>query len=383
MAFQNRPFADLTEADLRALIDARVEERRDLDYKRDLPGNTPRDRKEYLADLTSFANAVGGHLFFGISEADGVPTELAGLDGINADQEILRLEQIARAGISPRLAGVATRAIPLANGRVVVAMRILKSWSGPHQVSLEEEFRFYGRNSRGKHRLDVAELRGAFGVAQEAADQVRRFRADRVNQILAGETPVPLRGGAKIIFHLVPLGAFAPGAPVVSIEWLEQRRHVLRPVEGWPVNSHVNLDGVVMYEDDRAAPEASGIYAQVYRSGIVEWVNESWLTPRPGTGALLITSDIGRYLGKEVATYLAFYREASIEPPVVFMLTLTGIAGHSFVYQGGSSARNRFDRDILMIPDVAIEDLNADADAAISPAITAFWNAAGFVKPVR
>lgn len=383
MEFQRRPFLELNEADLQGLIDARVEERRDLDYKRDLPGDAPRDRKEYLADLTSFANASGGHLFFGIKEADGVPIELSGLDGINVDQEILRLEQMARAGVTPRVAGVTTRAIPLANGRVVIAMRIPRSWSGPHQVSLEEEFRFYGRNSRGKHRLDVAELRGAFGLAQEAAEQVRRFRADRVNQILAGETPVPLRGGAKIIFHLVPLSAFASVEPAVSIEWLEQRRHELRPVEGWPVNSHVNLDGVVMYEEDRAAPGASGIYAQVYRSGIVEWVNESWLMPRQRTGDLLITADIGRYLGKEVAKYLAFHREVSIEPPVVFMLTVTGISSHRFVYQGGSWARNQFDRDILMIPDVSIEDLSADAEAAISPSITAFWNAAGFVRPVR
>lgn len=382
MGFQNRPFQQLNEGDLQGLVDTRVDESRDLDYKRELPGDSSRDRKEYLADVASFANAAGGHLFFGITASDGVPTELSGLEGVNADQEILRLEQLVRAGIRPRLAGVTTRAISLASGRVVIAMWIPRSWSGPHQVSYDEDFRFYGRNSRGKHRLDVAERRGAFGVTRDAAEHVRRFRADRINQILAGETPVPMRGGAKMIFHLVPLNAFAADSPLIPIEWLEQRRHDLRPVPGWLVNSHLNLDGVVMYEDDRTAPGASGIYAQVYRSGIVEWVNEAWLMSRQSGNELLITQQLGHYLGEEVSRYLTGLREASVEPPVVFLLTLTGILHHRFVVNDATWMRNRFDRDILLIQDVTIDDLHVDAEAAIAPAITAVWNAAGFVKPL-
>ena len=45
-------------------------------YKQKFPTNSDVDRKEFLADISSFANASGGDLVFGITEENGSPKAL-------------------------------------------------------------------------------------------------------------------------------------------------------------------------------------------------------------------------------------------------------------------------------------------------------------------
>jgi predicted HTH transcriptional regulator len=94
----NKPLVQCNEADLLALIPGELEGKT-LDYKRDQVGKTESDQKEFFYDASSFANALGGHLIFGMDEKDGAPIKLVGLQGINVDDEILRLEQMMRDGI--------------------------------------------------------------------------------------------------------------------------------------------------------------------------------------------------------------------------------------------------------------------------------------------
>lgn len=56
----------ITEEDLQALIINGVAEGRTIDYRSDLPGNSDGDKKELLADVSSFANTGGGDLVFGM-----------------------------------------------------------------------------------------------------------------------------------------------------------------------------------------------------------------------------------------------------------------------------------------------------------------------------
>ncbi len=145
-----------------------VAESRTLDYKEKLPGGQDLDRKEFLADVSSFANAAGGDLVFGVVERregkkpTGVPELIQGLASVSRDAEIQRLENMLRDGVLPRLPPVRWKWVdgfPL--GPVLVA-RIPRSLSGPHVITFQQHSRFYARNSAGKYPLDVFELRDAF-----------------------------------------------------------------------------------------------------------------------------------------------------------------------------------------------------------------------------
>ena len=115
MSLLAKQVEQLTEADLQSLVTSGVPESQLIDYKQTAVGNSDKDRYEFLADVSSFANSSGGEIIFGIAEANGLPSQICGLNVANGDQEILRLEQMARTGIRPPIHGIITRAIPLSS----------------------------------------------------------------------------------------------------------------------------------------------------------------------------------------------------------------------------------------------------------------------------
>ncbi len=78
MALMSVPIDSITEDLLRSLIDDQVAELRNIEYKWDLPGTSPEEKREFLADVCSFANMAGGDLVYGMTENGGMPQELPG-----------------------------------------------------------------------------------------------------------------------------------------------------------------------------------------------------------------------------------------------------------------------------------------------------------------
>lgn len=157
-----KPFDRIEKVDIDSLVANATEEGRNIEYKQALPGNADKQKKEFLADVSSFANASGGDLLYGVEEQrdgegkpTGIPTSVPGVPIPNADAEIRRLENIIRDGIRPRIAGVHLRTVDgFANGPVLL-IRIQRSYALPHMVTFQEHSRFYARNSKGKYPLDV------------------------------------------------------------------------------------------------------------------------------------------------------------------------------------------------------------------------------------
>ena len=110
---------------MQALIAGGVREGRTLDFKRDTYGANDDARAEFLADTSALANTLGGDLVLGMDEEQGVAVALPGLrSGIDADQEILRLTQIAQTGLQPRLPSLEMNAVPLPAGGHALVIRV-------------------------------------------------------------------------------------------------------------------------------------------------------------------------------------------------------------------------------------------------------------------
>ena len=88
-----KPLNEINIEDLNELVTNSVSEGRNLDYKRDLCGNSDGDKKEFLSDISSFANATGGDLLFGVDEAEAQ----IGLVDQQLDVSRLRREAVDRA----------------------------------------------------------------------------------------------------------------------------------------------------------------------------------------------------------------------------------------------------------------------------------------------
>ena len=76
-----KPIDSLTEADLRRLANEKVSESETLDYKLEMYSQSDSEKREMLRDVSSMANARGGHILIGIREEDEVAVEVVGWDG--------------------------------------------------------------------------------------------------------------------------------------------------------------------------------------------------------------------------------------------------------------------------------------------------------------
>jgi len=72
MSLQTIPLDKISEADVQRLIRLGVAESPYMDYNRESYCDGGEDRSEFLADVSSFANTLGGDLVIGVAEANGV-----------------------------------------------------------------------------------------------------------------------------------------------------------------------------------------------------------------------------------------------------------------------------------------------------------------------
>ncbi|MBI2852984.1 MAG: ATP-binding protein [Chloroflexi bacterium] len=370
----------IAEQDLQALIDNSVPEGKTVEYKRSLPNNSDADKKEFLADVSSFANASGGYLIYGMNAENGTPKLLEGLSGADADGEILRLESMIRSGIEPRISGVSLKSVPLTNSKIIVLVRVAKSWNSPHRVTYGSHDKFYSRGSNGKYALDVGELRVAFNLSETITDRIRNFRIDRISKILADEIQVPLSGSAKIILHLIPLVSFNPGQSY-DLTIISSHPDTMPPIYALGWDNRYNLDGFLT--NFRVQEGISSSYVQLFRNGIIEAVDTRLLRPYSGAGESLIIPSVAyeEELIKALTRYCSVLNKLGIEPYIWVFLTLVGVKGYKM------GVRHRFvdddyaiDRDVLQLPEATIETFDAKAESVLKLCFDSIWNACGFPK---
>jgi hypothetical protein len=376
MPLSTKLLEDVGLADLEGLVSSAVPEGRRVDFKDSLPGNSDGDKREFLYDVSSFANAAGGDLIFGIAEAQGVASKVSPIQGANPDQEILRLEAIARTGLDPRIPGLRMRAIPVGPGFVLL-VRIPRSWASPHMVTHSGVSRFYSRNSAGKYPLDVRELRSLFLLSDSAEQRVRAFRSDRLARIAADDVAFRLGIRPKLVFHAVPLTVSAGGAPV-DLATITSRPELLRPSSAYGFAFRHNLDGFASYSvaADRAHIDA---YYQVFRDGAIE-ATDAYILEAGAAKKLIYTRHVEDWLIELATSALRTQQVLNVPPPLVLMISLLGVNGFTLGTNGETLRLHDhpIDRDALLLPEVLVDDPKANAAAILRPALDALWNAGGW-----
>lgn len=381
-------FDDINKADIDLLIADQVPEGRALDYKAELPGKSDGQRKEFAADVTSFANAAGGYIVFGVTEAKdaagkntGTPDKATGLASTNGDEAVLRLESMARTNLDPPIPGLRTKALDGFPDGPVVVMHIPKSWAAPHMVAVSTDSRFYSRGSAGKQPLTVTEIRSAFQLSSEMPNRIRRFRDERLGRVIAGETPVPLHERGKLIVHLLPLASLNADAPPVDLAAWSGSPAPLQPLAcggGW--NHRFNFDGFVTFSGPQEGPQRS--YLQVLRMGALEAVTT---LREPHSNGITYMNPWG--IEEEVCPGLSRFVKLAethdLPLPMVAMTSLLGVKGSALPPSWSrdvSDGDHRIERDDLLLPDVLLDRYDADLPALLRPSFDALWQAIGMPR---
>jgi hypothetical protein len=386
MPLYDVPLDEVDERALSSLVENEVGEDRRIEYKECLPGTSQDEKAEFVRDISSLANTLGGDVLYGVREKrdaeghpTGIPEDLCGLAGLNVDAVKLRFDSMLRDRLDPRLSGVECRSVPVAGSRTVLVVRVPRSWRRPHMV--RNEGWFYGRSSSRRFQLDAGQLREAFLESETVAERLRAFRNERLAMIEQHETPVPMpQASPKVVLHVVPLAAFSAGARV-DLGAASEAPGKMRPIGsvGWDYRH--NFDGFLSFD---GADEAGlhGAYTQLFRNGALEAVGAQFtgtVEERPFIRSGMLERDLIQGL----RDYLRLEQALGVSAPLVVMLSLLGVKGYTiyvdeFRYVTGRPEQHIIDRDRLVVPDVLVEDLGADPAQVLKPCLNAVWNACGY-----
>ena len=179
---------DITEAHLQELRENNVGEGIQLEYKLTAYGPKDSDKREFLKDVSSFANTAGGLILIGLKEHRGSPVDIPGVD-LDLDREKSKYESLMRYSLDPIIMGVRMVPVPLKNGRKVLAIRIPKSWNGPHAVIQNRARLIYARNSAGAHQASTDEMRAMFNAGADLFERAQRFQQHRMDMVHEGPGP--------------------------------------------------------------------------------------------------------------------------------------------------------------------------------------------------
>lgn len=368
----------MTENDLQSLLDNSVVESKLLEYKKELNISRDQEKKEFLADISSFANSIGGQIIFGVTEDSetGKPKEITGIEVQNVDQEILRMQNLINSGLEPRLIGVEIESVSLSNAKHAFVVSIPNSWNSPHRVIFGNHGHFYIRDTNGKHQLDVSELKVAFALSATIAEKIKRFREERIASIIVGETPVDfIDNPGKVLFHLIPLNSFGVGISY-DVKQALNSIELLAPIYcgGW--SPSFNFDGCISFAQNRDSISYS--YVQFYKNGIIEALQGDFLTERDQQKYIypFFTTELLRAQDR----YVNLLRKLNVELPIFALLTFIGCKGFTIPQSGHSFDRDitKISRDILYFPEVLIEDLDTPPHVYFRPIFDALWNACGY-----
>jgi hypothetical protein len=259
---------------------------------------------------------------------------------------------------------------------MVIVIRIPRSFASPHMVTFKGHSRFYSRNSAGKYPLDVSELRTAFALSETTSERIRDFRIERLARVVAGETPVLLKEGAKIVLHMIPLRAFDPGTRF-DVNSLVRDASRVEPMYTTSWSHRFNFDGVLGY--------SSHSYLQVFRNGIIEAVEALLLDDRRGE-RIIPSIAYEKELLNALPRFLSIQKEVGVDPPLFIMLSLVGVKSYTmavdrFRFLGYDS--HPVGRDTLQVPEVVIERFDIDPAEVMKPIFDAVWNATGFPRSMN
>jgi len=374
-----RRFEDIAEADLEALIQEKIREGTQIDYKRAINLQTDGAKAELVRDVSSFANAAGGHMVIGMDETSGLPK---GITGLPASTDFERLEQqilqTCRAHINPPITTMRMRAILLKSGANAFVIRIDKTWNGPHMVTMDKENRCWTRDHSGKRPMDVPDLRQAIAFSEGAASRMKQFRMERVGNIIAGETPIPLSSGQCIIVHFMPLVSFT-GAPPIDLHIETTFMPPLNHNMGY--GPMFTFEGKMTYSALTNGPNFT--YCLLFRNGMVEFADSLSLSPASDGNLKGIKLFYVRHFQSAIdaiETAIKLYKKLGVSTPIFGTISLTNVKDYRvFVplqYSGISG--KPLNRDTLMLPEFIIENYETPTEQLLKETFTTWWQACGY-----
>lgn len=378
--FFEKPIKEIEESDIKRLRELEIPEDKNLEYKGDFSIDNIDHKRKLLKTVSAFTNTSGGLLIYGIDEEEGIPSELKGIKVDNKDQIGRWLEEYIRGNSEPKISSIDIEFIDKTDSdNSFILVKVPRSWNLPHRVTMSPKTKkFFIRRGRYSEEMDISDLRTAFNFSETLAEQIKRFREERISSILSDETPIPLKKGAKIVIHIIPINAFYPGQQYDIEKIYSDNQFRLRAIDAYSPKLHYNFDGLLGSE----IPDKEGLgstYVQLYRNGIIEATNGDFFNE---DHKKMSDGHYEKIVVKSVADYLEIYKKINIELPIFVFLSVVGAKGYQMESNRdsyfGRHENHTIDRNVLSNPEILLSKYPDNIGNVLKPAFDAFRNACGF-----
>lgn len=378
-----KPLNQITANDVLQLKENAVPESRTLEYKRELPPVEKEAKKEFLRDVSAFANAAGGILVFGVATRQGaagagIPERIDGLSNFDYDKAVRRLGDSMRTGLRPGLSWAEWRQleVPGAAGPVLL-LRVPQSVVGPHMVTFENAHELWRRGPANKYEPDVQELRQMFLAGATWLDQVQHFRQDRIESVRAGLYR-NLNTKSSIFVHVLPVGRLDG---LIDLRPHETKFREFAPLthDGW---SHKFNAFGHMTHDTRSDSVVS--YSQWFRNGGVEGYSAQYRYQSPAAFGPVLEGFRAPLLSKDLPSFvrpaLRLMQETlGFDPPFAVGLATYGLAGSSIYLGPEIYGGKQIENDVGMLPPIIVNEAAApELEEDLLSLLDVVWQSAGY-----
>ena len=243
----------------------------------------------------------------------------------------------------------------------------------------------YTRTSKGNRPLDGNEIRQQYILSQSVTAEIRNWRSRRIADILAQQAPIVLPKQAMLVLHAVPYQSISSPLALTASE-LKAKPTAFAPlgVSGW--NNRINLDGYLTfganrYQTDSQTPHTS--YCQVFRSGAVETVYAE-IVRKPYDKPVIASQWYEMAVLESVANYLDALGSLGINYPISIMVSLLNAKGaYMGLDRSLDSESDMIDRDVILFPEVLIEEPPQNLPSTLRPLFDSVWNACGLTRSLN
>jgi len=376
--------------DIGRLLNNKVQESKTLDYKEELNLQGDGASKEFLFDLSSFANTEGGLIIFGIREKKdkdgkntGLPEEIIGIKYANFEQIRSHMEDLAKNGLEPGINNLGIREIENDNKRVLV-IRVPRRLLLPHMVTYRGTNKFYRRRNTGKYPVDVYELKNLFVEYDELNNNATSFVNFRFNEVSKGDFLPNLDLYGIFLLHVIPLGYQKDVLfDFTNTNDLNYLKTNLRPyrTDGW--SKQFNLNGLLNF--GKYSGNEIQSYVQCFRNGSLEYyttllhfIQNQDKNELSFSGGYMETLAI-----TSVDEAINLYKRFSIEAPfAIFIMIHNPIDDKTIIDTGDNRMFNKsfISKKPLRLPPIVIENHDVDIERELKPIFDIFWQAVGYEK---
>ena len=340
--------------DINNLITEKVPEDKFLEYKSQ-PDNGEKDK--ILKTVCGFANADGGLFIYGLEEKNGDPKKITGvsLNGKSWDDKKLQIQNWIDGGIEPRL-NVEMNMHNFDEDKVVILIKVPKSWNPPHCVKNKSNRQFFIRRDGSTNPMDYDELRRMFDLNNSLIEKINKFRDERIAKFESQEHRL-----YKIIFHAIPLNSFTT-------------TNINLQKANFELGSKGIIGGAYRYNFEGLFNPNDEFFRQLYRNGIYEmhFKSDSCIPVKA------FESDYLKF-AKEIYN---FYKKMEILCPIVFFVSLTNVQEHEICTDceirrhGGVYDKKRS----LLNPNGIIVENENQIEECVEELFIPIWNHFGYTK---